>query len=146
MYNALEVAKLIIRASEEEKISVNNLQLQCLLYLTAIDYYCKTGKILLMQEFTAEAYGVCIPDVYYRYCGFGAMPIWESPIGKRKKLEISQEDIIIVREIVKKHLPKARKTYNLSNETRKKGGAWANVYQNGYGVHKVIPFSKIMEI
>lgn len=75
MYDANDVAKLIVKECRNEGKPVTNLKLQKMLYFMWIDWYKERKESLFGNRIEAWHYGPVIPDVYYRYRIFVADPI-----------------------------------------------------------------------
>lgn len=74
-----------------------------------------------------------MPDVYYYFCGFGAMSI--SILNGEYSVD-GQDKEVIDSIIEKKRVLKA---WELVAETHKSDGAWDRTYRNGIGNHQVMP-------
>ena len=132
-YKAMKIANYIIRKCSEDGCPITNLQLQKIMYFLQREYLQSKNVPLFDDEIQAWQFGPVVPEVYYRYCVFGAMPI--TIIDKMADLNKCDADIInpIIEE--------KRKLYpwDLVEETHQEGGAWDTVYDNGRGNRKVIP-------
>lgn len=62
-------------ASYKKKTPISNLQLNNILYLIYEKYHSETNKTLFNDRFIYWNFGVVIPDVYYKYIKYGALPI-----------------------------------------------------------------------
>ena len=74
MYSAMDIARYIVDKCTNDGCPISNLQLQKILYFIQRDYLKKDSQAY-SEEIQAWQFGPVVPDVYYRYCGFGAMPI-----------------------------------------------------------------------
>lgn len=131
-YSALEISRYIINKCTSEKKYISNLQLQKILYYIQRYYLKKKNIPLFKEQFQAWQFGPVIPQVYYEYCGSGAMPIFE-----RYEVDIDED----VRKDIDPIIEKKRKMkpWQLVEETHKNGGAWDNVYRQGVGNKCIIP-------
>ena len=71
MYTTLEISEYIVNKCTKEKSPINNLQLQRLLYVLQREFLLR-DNILFFEDFEAWLCGSIIPNVFYKFCGFGA--------------------------------------------------------------------------
>lgn len=133
MWDAVELAKYIVSKCTEDNCSISNLQLQGILYFLQKDSLIRTGQPLFFSEIQAWKFGPAVPDVYFRFGGFGAMPI-DAVYAVRRPDGMEKIRILT---IVKKM--RGLSPWALTNAVRKKGGAWEIVFNNGKGNGKKIP-------
>ena len=103
-----------------------------------------TSHYLLQRDFVAfsddiEAwqFGPVVPVVYYKFCGFGAMPITSTfEVGGIDSLDLQAIDHVV-------DTKKSLNPWDLVADTHRKNGAWDQIYQNGLGNHNIIPRSLI---
>lgn len=145
MYTALDVAKYIVTKCTNDHHSISNLQLQKIMYYIQKDYLTK-GKhsnpskdCLFYDEFEAWHFGPVIPEVYYFFCGAGAMPIPYTT----DTVKLLKKDTEIIDSIVEEK--RELHPWLMVKETHKAGGAWATTYDNGKGFRKIIPKTSIKE-
>ena len=74
MYRAIELSKYIVSKCIDDGFPISNLQLQKILYYIQRDFL-RIGKPAFPDAIEAWQFGPVVPNVYYYYCGFGAMPI-----------------------------------------------------------------------
>lgn len=72
--NAQELARYIVAKYNENKIPINNIQLNGLLYVLRV-LYLQKDKNIFYHDIIADRFGPCIKNVYYEWCHFGAMPL-----------------------------------------------------------------------
>ena len=132
-YDALNVANYIIDKCKKDGSPITNLQLQKILYFLQREYLQNNGYSLFFNEIQAWQFGPVVPDVYYKYCIFGAMPISRT-YGNH---QINDADMKAINPIIEKNM--CRSPWELVEETHKSGGAWEIIYDNGKGNHNVIP-------
>lgn len=137
-YNVLEVAKYIISRCSELGNPVSNLKLQKMLYFVWIEFYKRTGRTLFFDDICAWQLGPVIPTVYYEFCQYAGQPIFAF-----YSTEINKEDKFMLDEIIDEFINVP--AHELVQRTHRKGTAWDEVYQNGAGNRKVIPYSLIKE-
>ena len=117
----LDVAKYIIDKCYREGKTVTNLHLQKILYFVQGEYYKKTKKFLIDDNFLAWKYGPVLKDVYEEYSWYYSSRIYES-----HSIDIPQEVKDIIDPVIEE---KRNKTAGaLVNETHKPGGAWDQCY------------------
>lgn len=131
MYEALMVARYVINKCIEVGNPISNLQLQKILYYIQKAYLMQ-GEPAFYEKIEAWQFGPVVPVVYYKYCGFGSLPITFRYGDTELHGDTRQIDQIISE---KSYLP----PWDLVAETHKEGGAWDLVYRNGAGNHKEIP-------
>ncbi|MDD3794695.1 MAG: DUF4065 domain-containing protein [Lachnospiraceae bacterium] len=133
MYSALDLSKYIVSKCIKENHPISNLQLQKILYYIQKEFL-KNGCFAFGDDIEAWQFGPVVPNVYYHYCGFGAMAISNS----RDNYTIKSDDAAIVDDIVEKK--RLLDPWTMVSETHKPNGAWAQIYnKNGVRNHKVIP-------
>lgn len=138
MYTAIELSKYLVSKCIKESHPITNLQLQKILYYIQ-KTFLKNNIKAFPDDIEAWQFGPVVPNVYYHYCGFGAMPI--TFVYNEK--EIEEEDKVVIDSIVvaKREL----EPWDLVAETHKPNGAWDKIYNKGLGNHKVIPIDLIRE-
>lgn len=138
MYDAKDLSKYIVSKCVEDNCPVSNLQLQKILYYIQKDYL-ERGDIAFSDDIEAWQFGPVVPNVYYHFCGFGAMPITTSFNEK-----IEEKDSLIINRIIEEK--RLLNPWDLVHETHKPGGAWDQTYDNGNGNHKVISVDLIKAV
>ncbi len=138
MYQAIVLSKYIITKCVKDGYPISNLQLQKILYYIQA-YYVKHNNQAFVDDIEAWQFGPVVPAVYYRFCGFGAMPIT-----RQYDETISLEDQAMIDPIVEEK--RSLYPWDMVNDTHRPGGAWAQTYQNGKGNGEVIPLSLIKDV
>lgn len=130
-YSALEIAKYVIDKCTRDEQPVSNLQLQKILYYIQ-KTFLKNGTEAFEDEMEAWQFGSVVPNVYYQYCGFGAMAI-------RMRYETNIVELFM--KIIDPIVDKKRKLdpWDMVEDTHQEGKAWAEIYRNGLGNHHIIP-------
>ena len=134
--SAVDLSKYIVSKCYSDDCPVTNVELQCLLYIIQRKFLV-CYMIAFYDDFEAWAFGAVVPNSYYRFCGFGAMPIMP---------HINYE--INIEEKCKKFLDLIIETYRrndpfkLIDEVRIPNGAWETIYNNKNG-KKIIPIELI---
>ena len=75
MYKAMNIAQYIITKCTQDGSPISNLQLQKILYFTQGVCLAKNNHILFEENIFAWYIGPVVPNVYYRFCGYGASKI-----------------------------------------------------------------------
>lgn len=130
-YKAIDIAKYIINKCTIDKHPISNLQLQKILYYIQKDFL-KSDLIAFNDEFEAWQFGPVIPEVYYLYCGFGALSI-----RMKYNIILNSDYAIIINPIIESK--RQLNLWDMVEDTHMPGKAWAQIYNNGLGNHNVIP-------
>lgn len=133
MYSAIDLAKYIVTKCTSENEPISNLQLQKILYYIQREFLQKQNVPAFRDEIEAWQFGPVVPNVYYRFCGSGAMPIQNS----FENISINNRDKSCIDRIVEEK--RLLSPWSLVEDTHKPDGAWTQVYRNGEGNHKPIP-------
>ena len=139
MYAAIDLSKYMVSKCVREDHPISNMQLQKILYYVQKDFL-RNGEEAFPDDIEAWQFGPVVPNVYYYFCGFGAMPISSIYGGA----EIEEGDRAVIDKIVE-----AKRKLNpwvLVGETHKPGGAWDQIYRHGTGNHQVIPIDLIKAV
>ena len=116
MYNALTVAKYIIKRCNDTNRIISNLKLQKLLYFVQAEFLVTTTHACFPEEIEAWDFGPVVPEAYHEYkqYGSGDIPTIESYIifdendiwnAKRVEFEdttITDEDKALIKKVVDK--------------------------------------------
>lgn len=138
IYNAMDVANFIIDRFAKMKDPVSNLRLQKLLYFVWVDFYRETRHSLFVDSMYAWPFGPVVPDVYYEYCSYGGRPI-----NLQCENEIESEDAQIIENILKDY--EVIPVNKLVERTHRPGTPWYEIYDDGRGDKKIIPFKLIIK-
>ena len=123
-YSAYEIAKYVVTKCTEDNSPISNLQLQKILYFLQIDFLRNRGEQLFTDDFEAWQFGPVVPDVYYKFCGFGAMKI-------RMKYDVKIEsDVKLAVDTIVEN-KRILKPWDLVEDTHKKGKAWDTIFKEG---------------
>lgn len=103
-YSAITIAKYILRKCTLQGKPLTNIKLQKMLFMIQKEYlkYC---NLCFYENIEAWKFGPCVPKVYYRYCGCGAMPI-RLERDNCADLLISLKDRLVISSIVDKYINK----------------------------------------
>lgn len=139
MYKAIDLANYIVDKCIKDDDPITNLQLQKILYFIQKDFL-KRGARAFSDDIEAWKFGPVVPNVYFYFCGFGAMPISIS----RDTVPNLTSDKNIIDNIVE--AKRKLDPWIMVKETHKITGAWYKVYNDGKGNHCVIPVNLIKEM
>ena len=139
MYNAIDISKYIVSKCVTDGQPISNLQLQKILYYIQKDFL-QRGELAFSDDIEAWQFGPVVPNVYYHYCGFGAMPISIS----KATFSVAPSDVIFIDKIIEEK--RKLNPWDMVAETHKDGGAWAEIYKNGLGNHQIIPTKLIKAV
>lgn len=142
-YNAVDIARYMIKSAELNGTPLSNLKLQKILYFAWKSYYEETGEWLFDDHFHAWQFGPVVPEVYYEYFMFGAAPIAEGLLEKFDSSVISSEDRSFVDDMIKKYAKES--VFKLVDLTHKSGEAWDRTFRGGLGNKNIISFNDIEE-
>lgn len=132
-YKAVDIADYVVSYCIDT-FPISNLQLNKILYFIQRDFLQKNPEGLFSEDFEAWKFGPVVPDVYYRYCGFGGAFILGRPQNIIKLNEDEEKRILEIVDSKNKLMP-----WELVRDTHKKGHAWDLIYRDGDGAHRVIP-------
>lgn len=138
MYSAIDLAKYIVTKCMYDNSPISNIQLQNILYYIQEEYLQKYGKPLFPENIEAWPFGAAIPDVYYYFCGFGAMPI-----SSTYDVDIEKKDQLIINPIIEEK--RILKLWDLLEQILANGSAWEQTYRGGRGNHSTIPILFIQQ-
>lgn len=130
-YEAVHIAKYIINKCTIDQHPISNLQLQKILYCIQ-RYFLKNDMLAFDDDFEAWQFGPVIPEVYYLFCGFGAIRI-----RMKYDIDIGSDYATIINPIIERK--RLLNPWDWSEDINATGKAWDKVYSNGSGNHKVIP-------
>lgn len=137
-YEAVHIAKYIINKCTINQHPISNLQLQKILYCIQRDFL-KNDMLAFDDDFEAWQFGPVIPEVYYLFCGFGAIRIQ-----MKYDLDIGSDYAALINPIIERK--RLLNPWDWSEDINATGKAWDKVYSNGSGNHKVIPKQIIRNI
>lgn len=136
MYRALDLSKYIVAKCVDDGEPISNLQLQKILYYIQ-ESFLKRGERAFSDAIEVWRFEPAVPDVYYRYCGFGANTIDFSC----EKFAVKEQDKAEIDKIIESK--RILEPWTLVAEVHKENGAWAQTYQNGAGDRAKIPVELI---
>lgn len=140
-YNALIIAKYIIRKSDEDGYPVSNLQLQKILYYIQREFLQKKSEPLFDEDFEAWQFGPVVPAVYWKYCGSAALPL--NIYDKNEIIDIGASAKSFINKIVEEK--EKLNPWTMVSDLHKPERAWSIIFNNGQGLYDVIPKELIKE-
>lgn len=131
-YDALDIAKYIIRWCDKNKLRITNLQLQKILFFIQKESIRRRGYGIFSNRIEAWQYGPVVPDVFYQFAGFGAMKLvlYEDLFS-----DVSPKDIIddqskeIIEGILREYIHVS--PWDLVAKSHVSNGAWSNSISMG---------------
>lgn len=139
MYLAMTVAKYIVSKCMREKSPISNLQLQKLLYLVQKESIVINDEPIFVDEIEAWRFGPAVPNVFFHFSGFGAMPIVMEYVVD----EISDDDGELIDDVVDRK--KMLHPWDHLDEICGDDRSWWRVWDGGAGDRKVIPVEMIVK-
>ena len=144
MYPVLELAKYIVVKCIQDKYLISNLQLQKILYYIQREFLQRFDRPAFTENIEAWPFGPVVPDVYYYFCGAGAMRIGVCDEPEEEILSMPEEYRRVIDSIIESK--RELNPWDMVSETHKSGGAWDSVYRGGYGNRSTIPICQISEL
>lgn len=138
LYPALDVAEYIVNKCSVDGCQISNLQLQKILYYVQKHFLQVERYALFTDDIEAWPLGPVVRKAYYRFYGFGAMPIYykqlhKSPIDESYRSAINQ--ITEEKRIIN--------PWEMVDDTHVQGKAWNRVFRGGQGYKELIPIYNI---
>lgn len=138
MYTALDLAKYVVTKCTKEDAPISNLQLQKILYYIQKTFLQERHVRGFSDEIEAWQFGPVVPNVYFHFSGFGAMPISMEYID----VDIDPLDASLINPLIEDK--RKLNPWELVEETHKPGGAWQTIYDDFFA-GKVIPIELIQK-
>lgn len=130
MIAALDLAKYIVSKCTNENKPISNLQLQKILYYIQYESLKQTSECVFYDEIEAWQFGPVVPNIYYYFCNFGAMPI-NIKFDNYKDIVKDINNIEIVDNIVT--MRREQNPWEMVKETHKDDSPWSIVFNQGEG-------------
>ena len=143
-YPVLELAKYIVVKCIHDDYPISNLQLQKILFYIQREFLHRMNKPAFSESIEAWPFGPVVPEVYYYFCGAGAMRIGVCSVPNDDFLSMSKDDRLIIDSIIERK--RILNPWDMVAETHKQGGAWDSTYRGGYGNRAIIPVSEIRRL
>ena len=140
-FPVLELAKYIVVKCINNEHPISNLQLQKILFYVQREFLHSLNRPAFIESIEAWPFGPVVPDVYYYFCGAGAMRIGVCSTPDDTILSMSENERRIIDSIIESK--RTLNPWDMVAETHKQGGAWDSVYNGGYGNREIIPISDI---
>ncbi len=125
-YDAMDIARYIVKEYHEKKNPVTNLKLQKLLYYAWVEYFRATGERLFNNRIEAWKFGPVVPDVYYHYYTYAAIPIRERT-EPHEQLDRKAKDVL--NKLIDDNV--SRSARELVEKTHMAGTPWKLTYESG---------------
>lgn len=125
MYLAKQIAQYVLEKCEHNGNPIANVQLQQILCCIQCAFLKERNERCFADDFEAFGFGLCVPNVYYHYAGFGAMPI-TSIVLRDGKIE-ADDKLLIDRIVAEKS---ALEPWELASDCCSTVGAWRVVVDN----------------
>lgn len=110
---AVNIAKYVITKCIDDGERISNLQLQKILADIQQAYIDKHGHPLFYDEIEEHRFGPMIPDVYYRFCGFGVEPIRQ----RYPDYDITDVDVNLINDVTEESRKPPKWVQDWMNET-----------------------------
>ncbi len=141
MNTATDVARFLVKYYIDTKKSITNMKLQKLLYYAWIEYFTShDGKYLFEDKIYAWKLGPVVPQVYYEYRIYAAMPI---SIAKLPGKGFDNETEKFLRSFAEKY--KDVSARDLVTRSHAPGKPWEMAYDADRG-DSVISFDSIIRL
>lgn len=115
-YNALDIARYVIKYSNDRDYGVSNLKLQKILYFIQAYFLIQTNSPCFKELIEAWDFGPVVPAVYKRYkmyasadiltmksyVSFDGNDVWKSKRIRFNKINIKDEDKILINKVIDK--------------------------------------------
>lgn len=139
-YDAVEIARYVVKKCIADELPISNLQLQNILYFIQKSFLKNKNRVAFEDDIEAWKFGPVIPKVYYRYSGFGSMPI---TLDLSEPVSLDLADKLIIDSVIEDFRNKSY--YRLGNSIHHPLGEWYKTVQEKYGYHDIIPIQAIRE-
>ena len=125
MYLAKQIAQYVLEECENDGNSITNVQLQQILYCIQRAFLKERTEYCFADYFESFGFGPCVPNLYYHYAGFDAMPITNIML---RDGEIEADDKLLIDQIVAEK--SALELWKLASDCCPTSGAWRVVVDN----------------
>ena len=141
LYKALELAKYVVSKCIQDDNPISNLQLQKILFYIQRDYLQNENRAAFADEIEAWRFGPVVPNTYYNFWNYGAMPI---TVKEEVNIRLTPHDKKKIDGIIedKRNL----NPWELVRDTHKNGGSWMKTYQDGLGDRRIIEKEDIRKL
>lgn len=136
-YDVLDLSKYIVTKCNKDGCPISNLQLQNILYAIQKDFLIR-DSIAFFDDIEAWHTGPVVPNVYYKFCSFGAHTISFT----YEEAKIERKDARVIDTIIESQ--RSKSFFEFVKENRVSGGAWDQTFKDGSGLNCVITLDKII--
>lgn len=112
-YDAVEIARYVVKKCIADELPISNLQLQNILYFVQKNFLKSKNRVAFEDDIETWKFGPVIPKVYYRYSGFGSMLI---TLDLSVPVSLDAEDKLIIDSVVEDFRNKSH--WELTNLTQ----------------------------
>lgn len=140
-YNAIDIAKYVIKYASDTGNPITNLYLQKILYYLQVNQILSKGEVLYKDDIVAWKYGPVVESVYYEFVAFGSCPI-ENEFIKNAVINIDVDTKRMIEEIVDEKIKKP--SWKLAAESCSEI-PWLKATNNGKCLNKVISIEMMKE-
>lgn len=102
MYDAKDVAMIVIFCAKEMRVEINNLKLQKVLYYIQAEYLKNFNKPCFKNDIVVWGLGAVIPEVYYNFAISGNIDLRNYKICLNKNMNV--KDFICIKYFANKYL------------------------------------------
>lgn len=88
IYNVMDIAIFLIKYHNADGGRIDNFRLQLLLYLLHVSFENYDKGQLFKDDFELKSFGPIIPEVYMRFRGYGACPIFDIGLNFEDEIDI----------------------------------------------------------
>lgn len=138
-YGALDVSKYIVTSCRHNHQSFTNMNLQKVLFAIQREWLRRFNEPLFDDPIEAWQFGPVVRDVYYYFCGNGAMPIIAT-FDYSKEI-VSNKNHKIIDEIADKYI--TIEPWDMYDDICAPRGAWDRTFNNGRGNKNIIMLKDI---
>ncbi|MCI7343387.1 MAG: DUF4065 domain-containing protein [Fusobacterium necrophorum] len=139
MFDVMDLSWFILRRCADNGTPISNLQLQKILYFLQKMSLKNGNRSLFEDDIQAWQYGPVVPKVYKNFSFYSAMKIIPTDFDPMPKLEVTLSKELL-QEIDKRA---TQNPWSLVQESHQVGGAWDQIFNDGYGNREVIPLELI---
>lgn len=105
-YDALDISRYVINLFNEKGYKINNLKLQCVLYLLQGNALRNLGYPLFKEDIVRWKYEPAVPVVFHEYLPYGTLDI---PMIREYKCFVSTKYRLVTKKFVPPHFNRTEK-------------------------------------
>lgn len=136
-YDALDIAYYIINKCQELNAPISNLKLQHMLYHIQETFFKYRKKFFFWNDIEAWQFGAVVPEVYYKFCGYGAMPLTQN---KNNIITLTKDETEIIDYIINDLIN--LEPWDVVRKVYPQNCPWEIVYNKGKGNKEIIHLEK----